>query len=52
MTTVIRCRTQTGEADSLRPVTSGTNAAVAADCVLADLGVAAHVASIVALINI
>lgn len=46
------CRTQTGEADSLRSVTSGTDAAVAADRVLTDLSVAAHVTSIVALINI
>lgn len=44
--------TQTGKADSLRSVTSGTDAAVAADRVLTDLSVAAHVASIVALIDV
>lgn len=44
--------TQTWEAYSLGPVTSGTDTAVTSDCVLADLSVATHVTSILTLVNI
>lgn len=47
-----RCRTQTWEAYSLGPVTSGTHTTITSDCVLADLSVATHVTSILALVNI
>ena len=47
-----RSRTQTWKSYSLCSITSGTYTAVTSDCVLTDLSVATHVASIVALVNI